>query len=109
MLGCQPDHWSDTAHPRNRKIRKIGSAMLNTMSLRDAAIRLAAVEPRRSTGKLATSVLLSALQTGQLTAGFYFADRWVDIPATHWKEVSSSKFKDSIVVSRKRRLNGSCT
>jgi hypothetical protein len=65
-----------------------------TMILRDAALRLARTRDPK-TNRIQSSKLFSALQSGELQAGFYIlgGTEWIEIPVTYWLGIDSSKFR----------------
>ena len=65
-----------------------------TMVLRNAALRLARTGAPK-TNRIQSSKLFSALQSGELKAGFYIlgGTEWIEIPVRYWLEINSSKFR----------------
>src|SRR5437588_7771533 len=71
-----------------------------TMTLRDAARRLARLKNPKAKG-IASSEWLSLLRSGELKAGFYILNgtAWIEIPVAHWERTGSNKFRS---LGRKR-------
>ena len=65
-----------------------------TMTLRDAARRLARIRNPKGRG-IESSKLLGLLRSGELKAGFYILDgkAWIEIPLTHWATTPGNKFR----------------
>ena len=68
---------------------------MNTITLRDVALRLARLPGSRSS-KIADGELLGLLKSGELKAGFFFSggsSLWIPIPTHYWANVSSHAFR----------------
>ncbi len=65
-----------------------------TLTLRDAARRLARLRNPKAKG-IASSELLSLLRSGELKAGFYILNgtAWIEIPLAHWERTGSNKLR----------------
>jgi hypothetical protein len=65
-----------------------------TITLREAASRLARIRNPKGTG-IESSKLLNVLRSGHLNAGFYFLDgtAWIEIPLSYWRSIGGEKFR----------------
>jgi hypothetical protein len=72
-----------------------------TLTLRDAARRLARAKNPKARGTQAAE-LLGVLRSGELQAGFYILSGtiWVDAPVTYWEAIDSAKFRGRVWISR---------
>jgi hypothetical protein len=82
-----------------------------TLTLREAALRIAKISGSRS-DKIEDSKLLGLLVAGHLKAGFHCPGpfvSWVPIPASYWKGINSAKFRTIRRSSTDNKLTGTYT